>query len=406
MKKLHFLYTWATAVALLFSVGCSSDDQDAIPVVNEPQPLTKSHTLIIYMLGDNNLSSDMDKNLQRILSVYSEVPELGNIAIFYDRGTYTRLTKLVIEDGMVKQKLLEDYPKGKSALGEEFTKGVMAKVREELPADSYGLILSSHGGGWVPAEIFDMYYLLGPDSSSTASAQPMFFGQDGSDYMEIPELRAGLEEMHFNYIIFDACLMASVEALYEMRNSADFIIASSAEILGTGFPYEKIIPMLFTNGHMLVRVCEEYMSYYAESSGTISLINCHELENLAVAVKDVLAAWYEKEDAGQTLRHERIQHFDGFYRHLYFDLRDYLDEISDLGHFDTALNKAVVYKDCTDNFYTGFVYSGAPVGETGDAHVIRIRSHSGLTCHIEQDDCPLTHEAWLETEWAKAVGGR
>ncbi len=405
MKGFNRFFTWAAAAALLLSVGCSSDEEPVTPTPEpptpeEPKPLTESHTLIVYMLGDNNLSSDMDKNLQRILNVYPDVPELGNIAVFYDRGTYTRLTRLAIEDGMVKQKLIEDFPKSKSSLGEEFTKGVMAKIRAELPAESYGLILSSHGGGWVPADIFDMYYLLAPDSSSTASLQPMFFGQDGDDYMEVPELRAGLEEMHFNYIIFDACLMASVEALYEMRDTADHIIASSAEILGTGFPYETVVPMLFTEGHQLKGVCEEFMNFYRDSSGTISLVDCSELEALAAAMKGVLAA-------GGSVDVSKVQHFDGFYRHLYFDLGQYVGQLTDdTAAFDDALAKAVVFTDHTPTFYTGFVYSGAPKGKTGDAHVIPITGSCGLTCHIEQEECPLTHQAWLETAWAKAVGGR
>lgn len=409
MRRLHEIISWTAAAALLLSVACSDSDDPtpnppeppAPPTPEQPKPLTESHTLIVYMLGDNNLNTDMDKNLQRVISSYYNVPENGNVVIFFDRGNYTRLTELHVEDGMVKQRVIKEFDKGTATLGAEFTGEVMAMVREAAPADSYGLILSSHGGGWVPADIFDMYYYLAPDSPSTASApRPLFFGQDGDDYMELPELKEGLAGMDFRYIIFDACLMASVEGLYEMRSSADRIIASSAEILGTGFPYEDVVPMLFYEGHRLEEVCKEYMDFYRSSSGTISLVDCSGMEALAAAMKDVLAAGG---DADVT----KVQAYDGFYRHLYFDLEQYVEQLTSdetlRGNFREALAKAVPFTDHTPSFYTGFVYSG---GGGQDAHTIDLPRSCGLTCHIEQEDCPKTHEAWLETAWAKAVGGK
>ena len=219
--------------AIIFIVGCSPEapaPKPPTPDEPQPQPLTESHTLMIIMQGNNGLAEFMDSNLQRIITAYYDVPtDVGRILIFYDRGNYTRLTELYMDDGMAKQRLIEEYPTSTSTVDKEFLAGVINRMKEVAPADSYGLIMSSHGGGWVPADLYDVY-LLGEDSR--AAARPLFYGQDDYDCMEIPDLVDALDQTRFKYIIFDACFMGNVEGLYDMRNAADYIIASPTEILG------------------------------------------------------------------------------------------------------------------------------------------------------------------------------
>ena len=380
--------------AIIFIVGCSPEEpapKPPIPEEQQPQPLTESHTLMIIMQGNNGLAEFMDSNLQRIITSYYDVPtDIGRIVIFYDRGNYTRLTELYMDDGMAKQRLIEEYPTSTSTVDKEFLAGVINRMKEEAPADSYGLIMSSHGGGWVPADLYDVY-LLGEDSR--AAARPLFYGQDDYDCMEIPDLVDALDQTRFKYIIFDACFMGNVEGLYDMRNAADYIIASPTEILGAGFPYESFIPMLFERtDHKLKEVCEAYMDFYADSSGTISLIDCSKMDALAEAMRSVYSE-AESVDVSQ------VQAYDDFPYHLYFDLGHYVMNVateSTLKKFNTALDDVVVYKGHTQTFFT----------VTGDEDAyIPINHYSGLSCYILQtDDCPNTAAAWRDTAWAKAVG--
>ena len=380
--------------AIIFIVGCSPEEpapKPPIPEEQQPQPLTESHTLMIIMQGNNGLAEFMDSNLQRIITSYYDVPtDIGRIVIFYDRGNYTRLTELYMDDGMAKQRLIEEYPTSTSTVDKEFLAGVINRMKEEAPADSYGLIMSSHGGGWVPADLYDVY-LLGEDSR--AAARPLFYGQDDYDCMEIPDLVDALDQTRFKYIIFDACFMGNVEGLYDMRNAADYIIASPTEILGAGFPYESFIPMLFERtDHKLKEVCEAYMDFYADSSGTISLIDCSKMDALAEAMRSV----YSEAESVDVLQ---VQAYDDFPYHLYFDLGHYVRNVateSTLKKFNTALDDVVVYKGHTQTFFT----------VTGDEDAyIPINHYSGLSCYILQtDDCPNTAAAWRDTAWAKAVG--
>lgn len=391
--------------ALLFistfgAMSCQKDEPDLPPQtenppVEEPQPLTESHTMILFMQGDNGLSEFMDVNLQKVISAYYDIPhDLGKIVVFYDRGNYTRLTELYIDDGLAKQRLIMEYNKSVSTVDPEFVKGVFDLIKEEVPSQTYGLVLSSHGGGWVPADIYDLYLYL-----DTANEQPLigrsFYGQDGMDCMELPELAQALQGWNFEYIIFDACFMASVEGLYDMRNCADYIIASSAEILGTGFPYEEIVPLLFsTADHSLQKGCESYMELYAESSGTISLIDCSKLESLA----DVMGQIYE-EASSLSVDLSNVQSYEGFSTHLYFDLEQYVEQLLPEGEllelFKTTLKEVVLFTDHTEQFYSA-------VGK--EPSYIDLPRSCGLTTYIMQWNCVNTCEAYLQTSWAEDTG--
>ncbi|WP_300729109.1 clostripain-related cysteine peptidase [uncultured Bacteroides sp.] len=272
-------------ITLFLFNACSSDSSEDIPT--PPGSVDKTHTLLIYMMGDSNgLQPFMDKNIRQILSVLDQKPDNGRIALFYDQGNYTRLTELVIENGVGRQELLAEYPINETTANPDFMRLVFKAVKENLPSDSYGLVLSSHGGGWVPANVFDAH--IAESEQKLYQENSRFFGQDKSECMELPEIASVLKDFTFDYILFDACFMASVEGLYDLRNCTDYVIASSAEVVGNGFPYAEILPYFFQGDLGLKKICEEYMKYYREGnadwvSATISLIDMKSMDELAEA---------------------------------------------------------------------------------------------------------------------------
>ncbi|MDE6140560.1 MAG: hypothetical protein K2F95_06390 [Alistipes sp.] len=388
-RRLPLLFT-VTLLAGWLATSCEGSDDPTPPVPDPPQE--RSHTLIVYMMGDNGLETFMDNNLVKIMSAADAIPEDGHIAVFYDRGNYTRLTEIIVEDGMPKQRIIEEFNPSQSTVDPQFMADVLAKVRETMPAESYGLVLSSHGGGWVPSDIFDLYLAEASAASADLHLSPRYFGQDGYDCMEIPDLVTALSDMHFDYILFDACFMASVEALYDLRETADRIIASPAEIMGSGFPYKDIVPLLFTPGHSLTEVCETFMSLYRNSSGTISLFDCSALDGLAQSMKRVMAAGHTPADVSS------IQGYEGFDPHLYFDLEQYVESMgvdsSTLADFRKSLTAAVIWHDHTPTFYSDY-------GSRGNIDLPR---SCGVSCHVPHESFPQTHAAYLETAWAKATG--
>ena len=358
---------------------------------------TLTHTVLLYMMGNNGLVKYMDNNLSKIKSVAGQIPEHGRLMVFYDRGNYTNLTEIYRDEstGRVKQRIVKEYaPATTSSVDPEFMEGVFREVMAQSPTDTYGLVFSSHGGGWVPSDIFDLYLT----DRGRSAVRPLYFGQDGPDCMEIADLAEVLGKFHFDYIIFDACFMASVEALYDLRNTTPTIIASVAAIMGAGFPYKEVLHLLYTEDHGLKQICEAFMDFYKDLSGTISLIDTQHLATLAEQMRRVVAAGTEPASV------DHIQAYEGFKSHLYFDLEQYVESLTHdaalLSDFRAALHRAVPYTAHTSTVYTDYVVRG----ETN--HFLPLPRSCGLSCHINQAAFPETHAAYLETEWAKKVGSK
>ncbi len=81
-----------------------------------------------------------------------------------------------------------------------------------------------------------------------------------------------------------------IEVAYEFKDKCDFIVASPAEILATGFPYDRVIEPLFDNNADLEEVCKRYYDYYNSQSGvyksgTIALYNTSKLDAWLLCAK-------------------------------------------------------------------------------------------------------------------------
>lgn len=102
-------------------------------------------------------------------------------------------------------------------------KSVFQNIIAKYPADDYGLVFSSHGSGWIPG---------------TKS-----FGANDSDKdatLEIKDVSTNIP-VKFKFLIFDACLMADITTIYQMRSNADHIIASVTPVPDHGFNYGEYL---------------------------------------------------------------------------------------------------------------------------------------------------------------------
>ncbi len=359
------------------------------------------------MMGNGTgLTGSMDFNLMALRGIANEViSETNHIVVFYDRGDVTHLYEIVKENGRIKEKEIRKYPNTDNCVDPQFMSDVFKLVDETYRSDSYGAVFSSHGGGWVPSYIFDEYIMenIPSGAQNAPEASPFYCGQDGLIYMDIPDMAEALEMsgVHFDYILFDACYMSSIEALYDLRHCTDYIIASPCEVLADGFPYQEIIPMLFTEGHMLQSACQAYIDHYQAKTGNdqsavIALTDCSKLEALAEEVFKV-----NTYDGGPGFDNSDIQGYEGFTTHLFFDLEHYCDLRTD-GHltdeFRAALNAAIPYSGHTDQFYTVYAM---------EAGLIPITRSCGISCFVWTPESAASTNAnkeYKKTEWAKAIG--
>ena len=258
----------------------------------------------------------------------------------------------------------------------------------EAPAERYGLIMAGHGQAWIPREALDSNGGISAFGTSSPIWSPApgaevtrAFGERNVQF-DIAEVAQSIElsSIELDYILFDACFMSSIEALYDLRNSANYIIASPCEIMGRGFPYERTLPYLFTdNGHSTdyAKAAESYYKYYRDEytssmrCGSIAVINCNEIEALADATKDVL-----KSMSKGFYNRNTLQSYEGQKpNHYFFDFGEWIGVVATdseaLDQFNTQLAKTVVAKYSLESFYSAYGSYGT--------YPINLDIYSGIT---------------------------
>ena len=120
---------------------------------------------------------------------------------------------------------------GSSAMTDERNLGAFIKwCAANYPADRYGLICWDHGGGTLSGYGYDEKY---PNSGSiTADELPKALAEGGCK---------------FDFIGFDACLMATLETAIACEPYADYLIASEETEPGYGWYYTNWLAQLSQN---------------------------------------------------------------------------------------------------------------------------------------------------------------
>ena len=341
---IRFLFCALAMALTLFS--CKKAETEEIVVVKRPK------TVLLYMVANNNLSYDAENSISRLQNGYIPAEE-GNLLVYkHCAGMDPVLLHIKKgEEGTVVADTAYRFPPRVSATKSALTQAL--NVTQALfPADSYGLILWSHGTGWIP-----------PLASSSSAAQEQrsgscperTFGLDGKVELEIRDLAQAIP-YKLSFMLMDACFMGGIETAYEVKDSVDYYIGSPAEILTESFPYHKIMQHIFKSTPDYAAVCREYYDYYnaksgAERSATVALMDCSKLAEVAEVAKRVFDQ-YGGRIASLDL--SLLQpYFRGSSSKYFYDLKDLIDAIADASlsaEFAAALERAVPYKATTPYF--------------------------------------------------------
>lgn len=391
MKPNMRLITAALSAALLMA-SCTRGEA--------PEPEGPPRTLVVYLGGDNNLSDETALKLDALRRGW---PSDGHECLIYvDSHEGARLLRLCTEGRQTPGAHVEtvrEYGAENSASGQTLAR-VLDEVAEGYPAESYGLIFFSHASGWLPEGT-----LQNPDPASRSIG-----ADDGTGLrcgMEIEEFAGAIPDGMFDFIILETCLSAGVEVAYELRDKADYLLASSAEIVSPGFTpvYRSALRLLCDPGLKVQTALEAfaraYMDYVranytgARQSATLSIIDLREISPLAARIRGTLPTYpTEASDL------ERLQHFDrpGSYGDYpahprFFDLGQWVRAHTDQRQYDVfseQLKRAVVWEAATAAFMEG---------QNGFA----ISHHSGLTTYIIQETFPHLNDAYRQSAWHRAI---
>ena len=334
--------------------------------------------MLLYEAGFNSLSDDISANIRAlrdgylpgkgrnddVLLVFSHVRSGGR---GYSVETAPTMVRLYTDHGLVRTDTLRVWPVGTPIANKELMTEVFNWVREEFPAAGYGAVLSSHATGWLPEDYYnDCKKYEGRDRGNNASWSPRArsFGQEyysggtKTQEMELKDLAAAIP-YKLDYILFDACLMATVEVAWELRNVCSFLAVSPCEIPAAGFNYRTLAEYLLKpDVPDLKAVCMDYFATYegnATYGATITMVDCSRLDPLASACRDLFARYRSgiRNLAGKNVQvYDRLIGNKGYY--AFFDLKDILREAGatdgDLAVLQAALDDALVYEAHTSRF--------------------------------------------------------
>lgn len=368
-------------LSLLSFVAC---DKEEVVI-----PTTAPRTVLIYFAGDNSLSGYVSQNLRAIKEgIERDGLNNGNLLIYTDKQNEApQLFQLKLEADTIRQIVLETYDSNQNSASTETLTQIIDKVQKEYPADSYGLVLWSHGTGWLPSDIYS--YLRS-------------FGQDGkNNFMEINDLASALSKYHFDFILFDACYMSCAEVAYAFRGCTDYIIGSPTEILANGFPYQSIMGDMFKKDADVVGIATQFYEHYKNGIypyATISVIKSSALDELATISRAIFKDKTETDLFAVPVKDLQIMEYLTHNYHALYDFDDYVSRLAtaeQYAKFKQALDKAITYKAATPKSFYSYPYpSGTP---------LPINKFSGLSIYVPQEALPKLNEWYKYLEWYKDV---
>ena len=229
-------------------------------------------TFMIYMAGDNSLSSMVDGDIDEMeRGLYSSLAGGNNqiandikvlvLADKYGPGN-TRLYLVSADNtaGVNSVEIVDDsYPDGNElnmgdpdTLDDFITYGMV-----KYPSAHNALVIWNHGAG-----------VKSLDSGTGGSRE---ICEDGSDILYLNELQTAITgavgSTTLDIVGMDACLMGEVETAYEMKDLAAYFVASMAEEWGYGWDYSLIFNNFDTAGDIptSVQMAEIIVKQYEDS---------------------------------------------------------------------------------------------------------------------------------------------
>ena len=367
----------------------------------EPTNPTTPQTILIYMAADNSLSSDAFDNLDSISSYVKENGlENNHILVYLD--AYGWHSNGYDYDGRPQLFSFEPSPtdtnsvansaghyilkqyEEQNSMDSQTIKSVISDVERIYPNDSLGLILWSHASAWFPS----------------VYTKVRSFGSDEGRQIDINELANTLGDHTFNYILFDACGMGSIECVYELRKNTDYIIASPGEIMAVGFPYKSMLPYLLQDEPDLYAVSQAFYDFYksydvdglGHHSGYIALYKTSEVEAVAAISKEIFQGKGLNTFADQSFDKVQIlTHLQQFPSPLY-DMKSLLGLIAttdQMNRLEEALAKMIPAKFATEE-----IYSSVDL-------FIPLTQYSGLSMYAPQEEYPSLNDWYKTLTWYK-----
>lgn len=290
MRFTAIVISCALLLSLLVS-ACSDDTPvptcDDTPLIEAGEEAQR--LLLMYIVADNNLDGYAQLDLQEVLQAARKVPNDCYMLAFVDDGNNARVLRYFNNKGVGDYETVYNFGREVAACDTAEMRVLFDWVEQNYPAKSVDMIFWSHATGWL--------------HDDRRLVRQRSFGYDTAPGDESDCRRMYIEELagffkkrgiKLDRLMFDACFMQCAEVAYALRDCADWIIASPAEIPGYGAPYDAVAPLFFDATATPQNIIDAYKAdYEGENTGVVlSAVRCAAMQQFAdataVAVKKAL----------------------------------------------------------------------------------------------------------------------
>ena len=222
-----------------------------------------SWLVLCWFGADNNLSQYVSYDLEEMRSAAKDV---AVIAFVDQKGAVKDGIYALSNDGMFVR--VEPFNETNSGSGENLSWFV--NKYGACDANKKALILWNHGSAW--------------DDTDPYKPKGISYDDHSRDFLTILELKSALRGTHWDVLGFDACLMGSVEVLYELKDLADYFLASPDEIPSYGWDYRFLASISGSDSKSFCeKAIDRWRSFYANEPYE-PLLNAWNSEKLSRAV--------------------------------------------------------------------------------------------------------------------------
>ncbi len=235
-------------------------------------------TIMVYICG-SDLETDAGMATSDINEMLYAKVNNPNLNIILETGGTKKWSNSVMKSTTNQRylvtgtglKLIQDNVGKKAMTDPDTLQDFVRYCAANYPANRNALILWDHGSGSLGGFGYDTLF---PNSGS----------------MTIDEINAALSGagVKFDFIGFDACLMATLETAYMLNNHADYMIASEETEPGIGWYYTNWLSELSDNTSLDTRtigkqIIDDYIAKCASSAPnqttTLSMVDLVALNN-------------------------------------------------------------------------------------------------------------------------------
>ena len=353
-----------------FEMGISGADSASRSSSERGYSMPSRRVMVMISAGYNSLSGYLSEDLKDLESGYLPEGTYFNADVLLvlarlpkSAGDYASPSAPVLyrlwanRSGEVQRDTIQVWGGDTQLCTRETIHEALSTTQKKFPAQSYGVVFSSHGSGWLPPGYYTDPSQFEPSSGSLWSLRSI--GQDktptGGTEMDLNDFADAIP-MHLDYCLIDACLSGCVEVAHALKGKADIVGFSPTEVLADGFDYKNITTHLFARPLDPVEVCREYFAYYNAQSGsnrsaTITAVDTRKMDALEAVCKELFEAY---RPTLKTMSGGNVQGYFRYDRHFFYDLRDILVQAGiseqEKARLDAALSQFIVYQAATDYF--------------------------------------------------------